>query len=148
MWKDNSFKEYNNLKDFPEGAVGFVYQIKNINNNKIYIGKKNLYTTQNKKLGKKEIAALPTQPGRKPTKKLVKKESDWLTYYGSNKELKEDVNKFGKDNFIREILHICYTKKELTYYELYYQITEKVLFNESYNGNILGKFFPQDFLVK
>ena len=146
MWKDNSFKEYNSLSDFPNEAVGFVYQIKNLTNGKIYIGKKNLHTAQNKKLGKKEIAALPPSPGRKPTKKLVIKESDWLTYYGSNKELKDDVNKLGRENFAREILRICYTKKELTYYEIYYQITKEVLFNESYNGNILGKFFPQDFL--
>ena len=40
-------------------------------------------TTKKVKLGKKEVAEL-TGVGRKPTTKIVTKESDWESYYGSN----------------------------------------------------------------
>jgi len=37
------------------------------------------------------------------------------------------------------------TKKQLTYFEMYYQMRENVLHVDSYNDNILGKFFRKDF---
>jgi hypothetical protein len=67
----------------------------------------------NVKLGKKEIAALPTQRGRTPSKKLVVKEADWQNYWGSNKPLLEEL-KSHKDKFTREILMVCSSKKLLT----------------------------------
>jgi hypothetical protein len=58
-----------------------------------------------------------------------------------------DVKVLGKDKFQRIILDFCETKKQLTYSEIYHQMTERVLFIDSYNDNILGKFFRKDFAL-
>jgi uncharacterized protein YlzI (FlbEa/FlbD family) len=134
------------IEDFPENTFGFVYRITNLTNGKFYIGKKQLLSQTNVKLGKKEIAALPTQRGRTPSKKLVVKESNWQEYWGSCKPLHEDLKKLGEDQFKREILMICKSKKLLTYYEAAFQIKENVLLNENYNDTILGHYYRKDFL--
>ena len=74
------------ITDFPPNTYGFVYKVKHIPSNKSYIGKKVLYFTKKVKLGKKELEALGTVIGRKPSYKLAVKESDWQTYYGSQKQ--------------------------------------------------------------
>lgn len=122
---------------------GFVYKIKNKANGKIYIGKKVFWNNTKKRLTKKELAEL-TGPGKKPTFKVVTKESNWMSYWGSSKALLEDLKEFGPDNFERKILKLCKTKKELTYFELHYQCAEGVLLQDSYNDNILGKFYRRD----
>jgi len=127
----------------PEDWVGFVYKITNKTNGKFYIGKKVFWNNRKTKLTKKEIAE-QTGPGRKPTHKVVTKESDWLTYWGSNKDLLADIQELGMDNFERKILTLCKSKKELTYWEMHYQCKEEVLLVNAYNDNILGKFFTQD----
>jgi hypothetical protein len=116
--------------------------------NKIYIGKKNFFHNTNVKLGKKELANLPTARGKKPSKKKVTKESDWKIYYGSAQEVKDLLKVTPKDKIIRSVLHICKTKKELTYYECKYLFQYSVLEPESkyINDNILGKFFRKDFI--
>ena len=133
------------LEDFPENCIGFIYLIKNRTTGKIYIGKKSLYSNTNKKLTKKEIAE-QTGPGRKPTKKLVTKESNWKVYMGSSKELLADIKEIGEDIYERNILHFCFSKKQLTYYEINYQMKYNVLEVDSYNDNILGKFYRKDLI--
>jgi hypothetical protein len=129
----------------PQEYFGFVYKITNLTNSKFYIGKKYFYHTSNIKLGKKELAALPVTRGRKSTTKQVIKESDWKSYWGSSKELQQDVKELGSDMFECIILKLCRDKKELTYYELHYQcVNECLLSYDSYNDNILGKFFRKD----
>ena len=145
FWYENSgLKEFKSLEDFPENCFGFIYKVTNETNDKFYIGKKNLYHNNKKKLTKKELAE-QTGPGRKSTTKIVQKESDWLNYWGSNKELQNDIKELGVLNFEREILKLCFTKKELTYWELSLQCQYEVLLMDSYNDNILGKFFKKDF---
>jgi hypothetical protein len=129
----------------PQDYFGFVYKITNLTNSKFYIGKKYFYHTSNVKLGKKELAALPVTRGRKSTTKQVIKESDWRSYWGSSKELQQDVKELGNEMFECIILKLCRDKKELTYYELHYQCTNECLLSyDSYNDNILGKFFRKD----
>jgi hypothetical protein len=129
----------------PQDYFGFVYKITNLTNSKFYIGKKYFYHTSNVKLGKKELAALPVTRGRKSTTKQVIKESDWRSYWGSSKELQQDVKELGAEMFECIILKLCKDKKELTYYELHYQCTNECLLSyNSYNDNILGKFFRKD----
>jgi len=129
----------------PQDYFGFVYKITNLTNSKFYIGKKYFYHTSNVKLGKKELAALPVTRGRKSTTKQVIKESDWISYWGSSKELQQDVKELGAEMFECIILKLCKDKKELTYYELHYQcVNECLLSYDSYNDNILGKFFRKD----
>lgn len=101
-----------------EEYVGFVYNITNLTNNKQYIGKKLLRKTKTKQVkGKKK-------------RSLV--ESDWKTYYGSNKELQEDVIQMGTSNFKREILRFCKSKGECNYFEAKYQFNLEVLETSDY----------------
>jgi hypothetical protein len=126
-------------------CFGFVYKITNTETGKIYIGKKAFFHNKKKKLTKKELAE-QTGPGRKSLTKVEQVDSGWMDYYGSSKELVADVKALGKDKFQRIILDFCETKKQLTYSEIYHQMTERVLFIDSYNDNILGKFFRKDFV--
>lgn len=99
-------------------VYGFVYIITCKKTNKQYIGKKFLWSSKTKTI--------------KGKKKRSKVESDWKTYYGSNKVLVEDVKNNGEDNYTREILHLCKTKGECNYLEAYEQFTRKVLIGEAY----------------
>jgi hypothetical protein len=135
MWILNG-KEFTE-EMIPEGAVGFVYEMLAIVNGKSirYIGKKNFYADVKTKLGKKEMPA----DKRLKTYKRVRKVT-YQNYYSSNDVLK----KAHKDGITirREILHICFDKRELSYYECKYQFTLGVLECEEFlNGNILGKFY-------
>jgi hypothetical protein len=144
-WVYNS-KPITNLNDFPKDTFGFIYIVKNTDTNKSYIGKKVLYHNKKVKLGKKEVAEL-TGVGRKPTTKIVTKESDWETYYGSNKEIIQLIKDGKQDLFTRTIIKLASNKKLLTYYETQALFTYKVLEHPEsfYNDNILGKFFTKDF---
>ena len=128
MWE---YKEEFN----PEDYFGFVYLVTNLESSKKYIGKKFFHHTKK----------LPPLKGAK-RKRTVVKESDWKSYYGSSKIIKEDINTLGKDKFKREILRLCHGRKELTYWETKLQFAEGVLekSDEYYNDNILGKFFTRD----
>jgi hypothetical protein len=135
MWILNG-KEFTK-EMIPEGAVGFVYEMLAIVDGKSvrYIGKKNFYADVKTKLGKKEMPA----DKRLKTYKRVRKVT-YQNYYSSNDVLK----KAHKDGITirREILHICFDKRELSYYECKYQFTLGVLESEEFlNGNILGKFY-------
>lgn len=129
----------------PEEYFGFVYRITNLQSGKFYIGRKQLSSTTTKALTKKELLE---QTDKRSSKKKVTKESNWRNYWGSNKTLLEDVKTLGKENFKREILTLCRTKKELTYYEMHHQCMYGVLLlpELTYNDNILGKFFPRDLI--
>ena len=122
MWTKNG----NELKDLPEDVVGFVYQITNTTNGRMYIGKKLARFKRSR----------PPLKGRK-NKRRYQVDSDWRDYYGSSDELSADILKLGKENFRREILFYCYSKAELSYVEAREQFARKVLeSNEYYNGHI------------
>jgi len=131
----------------PEKHFGFVYKITNLKTGKFYIGKKVFWNNKKRKLTKKQLAE-QIGPGRKPTYEVIRTESDWKTYWGSNKQLLADIKEYGEKNFECWIFKQCKTKKELTYWEMHYQCKEEVLIgnNRSYNDNILGKFFTKDLL--
>jgi len=136
-------EDITSIEQFPDTCHGFVYKITNLTDGKFYIGRKILQNTLTKKLTKRELSE-QTGPGRKPTKKKVLKESNWLNYWGSNKPLLEEIAQLGKENFEREVLQLTFSKKQLTYYELHYQCVYEVLLKDSYNENILAKFFRKD----
>jgi hypothetical protein len=112
--------------------VGFVYIIVNQINGKKYVGKKLA------KFAKTTYKTVKLKNGNKKRKKIRSKvDSDWQTYYGSNKELQEDVTKLGAENFTREILYFCRSKAECSYIEARTQFERKVLeSNDYYNGQI------------
>jgi hypothetical protein len=132
------------LEDFknPDKVVGFVYKITNLIDGKFYIGKKSVFHSKKTRISKKEKTATGT---RKRFKKVVK-ESDWNDYYGSCKELHEDIKVHGKSYFSREIITVCYSKKYLNFHELELQIVNQVLKVNSYNGNILGRYYRKDMI--
>lgn len=146
-------KEIESIEDMPQDTYGFIYVVEHIPSGKKYLGKKVLYFTRNKKLGKKETEALKLERkekglrGRVPVKKKVVKESDWKTYYGSQKEILKLVKEGKKGEFKRTILKFVPSKKLLTYYETKYLFIKEVLEheNEYINDNILGKFYRKDF---
>ena len=137
------------VSDFPNETYGFVYRIVHTPTGKAYIGKKILQNTTKVKLTKKELAEYEGVVGRRPAYKLAVKESNWKSYWGSNKYLKELYETEPKSNFERQILVCAPTKKLLTYYEVKYQMIYQVLEkpDEFFNDNILGKFFTKDFDV-
>jgi len=122
----------NEINEAPEGAIGFVYLITNLTNNKKYIGKK-LFS-----FSKTTYKTVKLKNGTKKKKRIKGKiESDWKTYYGSNNQLNEDVKNLGTDNFKREILKFCNSKAECSYVEAKLQFEYGVLeTDEYYNGHV------------
>jgi hypothetical protein len=131
-----------NINDYE----GYIYITTILDTGRKYIGKKNFFHNTNVKLGKKELANLPVTRGKKPAKKLIIKESDWKTYYGSAQEIKDSIKQYPKEHITRVVLRLCKTKKELTYYECKYLFQYGVLEpgNNYINDNILGKFYSKD----
>ena len=80
---------------------GFVYIITHIPTNKKYIGRK--YFTL---AGYKQV---------KGKRKKIRKESDWKEYWGSSKHLQADIEIYGKEQFKREIVHLCKSRTECSY---------------------------------
>jgi hypothetical protein len=116
---------YNNspLEIIPDDAYGYVYLITNTISGRKYIGKKLFWFRKTKVV--------------KGKKKRLKVESDWRNYWSSSDEVKKDVDTYGVDNFIREILHICPNKGLCNYLEAREQMDRRVLESDNYyNGQI------------
>jgi len=106
---------------------GFVYEITDTDNQKKYIGKKFFW---NKK-------RLPPLKGRKNKRnKLV--ESDWKEYYGSSEAVKQLVEESGKERFKREIIKLCKSKGECSYWEAKLQFSYDVLLKDEYYNEFIG----------
>ena len=111
----------------PEQYQGFVYVITEVDTNKHYIGKKNFWKPKTLPINKKRKRKVRTRT-----------ESDWREYYGSSKEFSLLVEKKGKDNFKREIIRLCKTKGEMSYYEAKEQFDRNVLFSNEYYNEFIG----------
>lgn len=111
-------KEY--IHDSSKKYFGFIYEITNKLNGMKYIGKK-LFS----KAGTKQVKGI---------KKKIRKDSDWIDYWGSSPKLAEDIEKIGKENFTRIILRLVKTRAEATYYEtkMIFE-TDALLKKEYYN---------------
>lgn len=99
--------------EVPENIIGFVYKIINTQTGRQYIGKK-LFTFAKRKQVRGK-------------RKRIRVESDWREYFGSNKELVHDVTTHGRDAFQREILRLCTTKGQCSYFEAKLQFEHGVL---------------------
>jgi len=115
------------IDELPEGCEAFVYLITNKKNGKKYIGKK---------LAKFKTTKPPLK-GKKRKRKGTK-ESDWREYWGSSDHLKADVEKYGEENFIREILHVCPSRGVASYLEAQEQFERKVLLTDNYYNGIIN----------
>lgn len=86
-----------------ENQYGFVYIITNLVTGRQYIGKKLFWFKKTRQV--------------KGKKKRYLVESDWRDYWGSNEELKKDIEELGIDKFSRAILYLCVNKGECSYME-------------------------------
>ena len=123
MWFYND-KEFDST---PEQYQGFVYMITELDTGKKYIGKKFFWKPK-------------TLPKTKSRKRRIKTrvESDWKDYYGSNKNVQELVESKGKDKYKREILILCKTKGECSYYEAKYQFKYDVLLSDEFYNELIS----------
>lgn len=111
---------------------GFIYLIENTTTGRRYIGKKSFHTRKKRK--------------GKPFGRQWR--SDWWSYWGSSKELSQDIRTLGADKFTRTVLSIWKTEKQLSYAEEEQHFKNDVLrarmsdgSRAFYNGNIAGRYF-------
>ena len=115
------------FEETPEEYQGFVYMITELDTGKKYIGKKFFWKPK----------ILPKTKTRKRRIK-TRVESDWREYYGSSTEVKSLVEKKGVDNYKRDILYLCRTKGECSYYEAKLQFQYDVLLSDDFYNEFIG----------
>lgn len=111
----------------PPDCIGFVYLITNRLTDCKYIGKK---LTQFSKINYRTIKKKDGTKKKKRIRSLI--DSDWKTYWGSNDPLLADIKEFGEEKFTREILQLCSSKGECTYWENYYIFQSHALLSQNY----------------
>lgn len=113
---------HNTPIEFTENDVkdhfGFVYLITHNQSGRKYIGKKFFTKSKTKQV--------------KGKKKKTRVKSDWEDYYGSNKELLDEIKVNGKDNYTREVLHLCRSRSTCSYYETYEIFCRHALLTDTY----------------
>lgn len=126
-----------NITDY----MGIVYLIRNNHPDsvkKYYIGIKQILKKTRLKANKS-----------RKRDKIVWRDNDLQNYWGSSKQLLEDIQKYGINYFTREVVELCNSKFHMKYAELDWQIKCGVLFDEKFYNSIvnarLGKF-PKDYV--
>lgn len=105
--------------------IGFVYIIHNLENGMRYLGKK-LFVSK---------VTRPPLKGKTRKRRSVK-ESDWKTYFSSNDEISK-IAAVTPEIFKREILVLCLSRGQLSYFEAKMQFDYEVLLRDDfYNGII------------
>jgi hypothetical protein len=116
---------------------GFVYEITNLTNNRVYIGQKNFWRT---------VKLRPLKG--KTNKRHRRAETDWQQYYGSSKELHGDVETLGPDQFSRTILYMCENRNQMNYFEAREQFARDVLLDKRYYNGIINCRVGRKGLIK
>ena len=129
---------HNTAQEFTEDmigdAFGMVYIITHTPTGKKYVGKKFFTKAKTRQV--------------KGKKKRSRVASDWITYWGSNKELQEEVKKNGEEQYTREILHLCKSRSELSYWESFEIFSRHALMSESYWNQWISCKIRKDHLIK
>ena len=122
------------LKDF----TSFVYVIRDNETGKQYFGKKRLLFVRHKR------------SVRRKNRIKVIQESDWRNYWGSNDQLKLEIERRGTQCFTREILRFCRRLSESSYYELKFQMINDVLLHPDkfYNSYVGGRISRKQLGIK
>jgi len=113
---------YNTVEQFNEDDIGdhygFVYIITHTPTNRQYIGKKFFTKSKTRQV--------------KGKKKKSRVSSDWLTYWGSNTALQEEIKINGEDAYKREILYLCKSRSECSYWETFEIFHRHALLSDQY----------------
>ena len=130
---ENEIFDSDLIKDY----YGFVYLITGQTTGRRYIGRKYFWQKRKPRTG---------------SKRRVTSESDWKKYYGSCPELKEDIKKYGKLDYKRQILSLHETKGLVNFEETKQLFLNNVLSEALddgkplyYNSNILGRYMRKDY---
>lgn len=115
------------LPYIPGDTFGFIYEITNLLNNKVYIGKKQMVSKLKR----------PPLKGKK-NKRHCNIESDWKSYSGSCNELLKDILLHGTNNFTFKIIRFCNSKWQLSYFEAKEQFDRGVLLSNCYYNGIIN----------
>ena len=121
----NNMWEFNGVaftEDMIEDYIGFVYILEHRDTGLKYIGKKNFYSHAKSRI----------------TGKKTKTISLWKNYYGSSSKTKALVKEYGAESFVRTILHLCKSKREMSYLEEKEQFSQDVLRNDDYLNDNIG----------
>lgn len=124
-------KHWITLSPRPRDATGFLYYVVSPTT-RTYIGRKSLVSVSKR---------LPAGAKRRV---ITRKESDWLSYTSSCRELLDDISLYGIDTFSFVIYDWCFSKGMLTYMECKDLWDNEVLSREEtiygdrqwYNANI------------
>lgn len=106
---------------------GFVYEIENLSNHRLYIGQKNFWRV-------KKLQPLKGKTNRRHRRE----ETDWQDYFGSSTELQTAVYTLGPDQFRRSILYMCDNKNQMNYFEAREQFERDVLLDQRYYNGIIS----------
>jgi hypothetical protein len=122
IYNESIFEPDDCLKDY----IGFVYLITEKDTGMKYIGKKLFWRSK----------ILPITKTRKKRKKTLV-ESDWRKYHGSSKNLLERIEQRPEAEYTREILHLCKTKGECSYWESKLQFEYDVLLRDDFYNEMI-----------
>jgi len=121
------YYEGNIYDETPDEFQGFVYIITELDTGKKYLGKKNFWRPK----------VLPKNSKRN-RRVRTRVESDWRTYYGSNTNLQTLIESKGPTNYRRDIIRLCRTKGEMSYYEAKGQFDNGVLLSDEWYNEFIG----------
>lgn len=121
------------LTEIPQNAVGFVYLIHNLQNNKKYIGKKLFHSTKTIQKNNK--------------KKKLKIESNWKSYNGSNQTLLNDIQN-SSPTLNKIILYLCYSKSQCSYLEAQEQFKCNAILSPQYYNDWISVKITRKHMMK
>ena len=120
-------KEFKPDDELLNSHVGFVYLVTEKETGRKYIGKKYFWKPKTLPITKKRKRRIRT-----------KVHSDWMDYCGSSEQVKSLVEESGIDAFNREILRLCKSKGDCSYYEAKYQFQYEVLESTEFYNEFIG----------
>jgi Golgi nucleoside diphosphatase len=134
------------LPDDYSDIFGFVYIIKNNHPDVIKEKGKRYY------IGCKQcLMRVKKKPLKGKTRNRIQfKDNGVNAYWGSSKELLADIEKYGIENFSREVIELCDSKFHMKYAELNWQLMTNALLDPLYYNGIINirLIGPKNFVDK